>query len=261
MASLSECDFKLPCCGKNAIVTGGASGIGQATVEKLAKEGSTVAIFDINVAAGSCVAKELVAKGYNVVFEEVDVSSKDNCVEAVKRFAERNNGKRKPRTGEKSFSVNVFGCANMVQACHPYMKQCSGTASVVNVASISGHRAQPSRWTYASTKGAILALTKCMALDLSADKIRVNSISPAWVWSPEVSKAAGGDREKWEPVWGPFHMLRRLCETSEVATAICFLLSEDASFITGTDLPVDGGYMSMGPEGLGSSSSFAGTDY
>lgn len=255
-----------------------SQGIGQATVEKLAKEGSTVAIFDINVAAGSCVAKELVAKGYNVVFEEVDVSSKDNCVEAVKRFAERNNGKvhylvncavyfgskaltAETKDWEKSFSVNVFGCANMVQACHPYMKQCSGTASVVNVASISGHRAQPSRWTYASTKGAILALTKCMALDLSADKIRVNSISPAWVWSPEVSKAAGGDREKWEPVWGPFHMLRRLCETSEVATAICFLLSEDASFITGTDLPVDGGYMSMGPEGLGSSSSFAGTDY
>lgn len=278
MASSSEDDLKLPFRGKSAIITGGASGIGQATVEKLAKEGAAVAIFDINVAAGSGIATELVAKGYNVVFEEVDVSNKDKCVETVKRFAERNNGKvhylvncavyfgskaltAQSKDWEKSFSVNVIGYANMVQACYPYMKQCPGIASVVNVASISGHRAQPNRWTYASTKGALLALTKCMALDLSADKIRVNSISPAWVWSPEVSKAAGGDREKWEPVWGPFHMLRRLCETSEVATAICFLLSDAASFITASDLPVDGGYMSMGPEGLGSSSSFAGTDY
>ena len=247
-------------------------------MEKLAKEGATVAIFDINQAAGNAVATELVAKGYKVVFEEVDVSQKDQCVEAVKRFAELNNGKvhflvncavyfgskaltAESKDWEKSFSVNVVGYANMVQACHPYMKQCQGTASVVNVASISGHRAQPNRWTYASTKGAVLALTKCMALDLSADKIRVNSVSPAWVWSPEVSKAAGGDRGKWEPVWGPFHMLGRLCETSEVASAICFLLSEGASFITGSDLPVDGGYMSMGPEGQGTSSSFAGTDY
>ena len=122
-------------------------------------------------------------------------------------------------------------------------------------------RVQPNRWTYAATKGAIAVMTKCMALDLSDENIRVNSVSPAWVWSPEVSKAAGGDREKWEPVWGPFHMPRRLCETSEVAAAICFLLSDDASFITATDLPVDGGYMSMGPEGLGENSSFAGTNY
>ena len=86
-------------------------------------------------------------------------------------------------------------------------------------------------------------------------------ISPAWVWSPEVSKAAKGDREKWEPIWEHFHMPRRLCETSEVASAICFLLSDDASFIRGTDLPVDGGYMSLGLEELGEKSSFAGTDY
>ena len=76
-----------------------------------------------------------------------------------------------------------------------------------------------------------------MALDLSADGIRVNSVSPAWVWTPEVAKV--GKREKWEPIWGPFHMPRRLCETSEVASAMCFLLNQDASFITSTDLPVD----------------------
>ena len=104
-------------------------------------------------------------------------------------------------------------------------------------------------------------MTKCMALDLSTNNIRVNSISPAWVWSPEVAKAAGGDREKWEPVWGSFHMPRRFCETSEVASVISFLLSDDASYVTGSDIPVDGGYLSMTPEGFGEKSSFAGTEY
>ena len=85
----------------------------------------------------------------------------------------------------------------MVQACHSFMKEMKGVdKSIVNIASISGHRVQPNRWTYAASKDAILIMTKCMALDLSADGIRVNSISPGWVWSPEVSKAAVGEREK-----------------------------------------------------------------
>ncbi len=164
---------------------------------------------------------------------------------------------------EKSFGVNTVGYANMVQAVNEPMKNIDGNygKSIVNVSSISAYRAQAVRWTYAATKGAIAVMTKCMALDLSQDNIRVNSVSPAWVWTPEVSKAAGGDRKRWEPIWGKFHMTRRFCETSEIASGICFLLSDDASYITGTDLPIDGGYMSMGPEGLGENSSFAGTDY
>ena len=104
-------------------------------------------------------------------------------------------------------------------------------------------------------------MSKCMALDLSKDSIRVNSVSPAWVWGPEVAKAAVGGREKWEPVWGSFHMTRRFAECSEIAAAICFLLSEDASFVTGSDMRVDGGYLSLGPEGLGEKSLYAGSDY
>ena len=95
---------------------------------------------------------------------------------------------------DRSFGVNVVGYANTVQAAFEYMKSTPGDKSVVNIASISGHRAQPHRWTYSATKGAILSLTKCMALDLSKHSIRVNSVSPAWVWGPEVSKAAVGGR-------------------------------------------------------------------
>jgi NAD(P)-dependent dehydrogenase (short-subunit alcohol dehydrogenase family) len=132
-------------------------------------------------------------------------------------------------------------------------------AAIVNLASISGHIAQPNRWTYNASKGAILAMTKCQALDLSVHGIRVNAISPGWIWTPEVQKAADGDREKWEPVWGRYHMLRRLGEPREVARAILFLCSDAAGFITGAELPVDGGYLAMGSEGLGETSSFAGT--
>ena len=150
----------------------------------------------------------------------------------------------------------------MIQACYPEIKPVIGRygKSIVNVASISAFRCQPNRWTYAATKAAIAQITRCAALDVCMDNVRVNSVSPAWVWTPEVSKAAKGDRKTWEPIWGPYHMTHRLCETSEVAAAIAFLLSDDASFITGTDLPVDGGYMSMGPEGIGDNSLFAGTE-
>lgn len=269
------------------IVTGGASGIGRATVERLAGEGAHVAVFDINETAGFELCKTLRERDCNAEYYKVDVSDKKQCLEAVKSFAEKSsNGSidglvncavyfgskavdAQQEDWEKSLNVNVVGSANMVQSCFPFMKLESSPSDgqdpccrgIVNVASISGHRAQPHRWTYAATKGAVLALTKCMALDLSAHSIRVNSVSPAWVWSPEVCKAAGGERHKWEPVWGPFHMPRRMAETSEIASAIVFLLSRDASYITATDLPVDGGYLAMGPEGLGEKSSFAGTDY
>ena len=247
-------------------------------MERLATEGATVAIFDINKTAGEKVAAEPSSRNLQVSFYQVDVTSKQACVEATKKFADANSGKihylvncavyfgcktlnAEEKDWEKSFSVNVTGYANMVIACHEFMSKLPGDKSIVNVSSTAGTRAQVGRWTYAATKGAINSMTRCMALDLSKDKIRVNSISPAWVWSPEVSKAADGDREKWEPIWGPHHMLRRMAEMSEVASAICFFLSDDASFVTGSDLTVDGGYSSMSPEGLGENSKFAGTEY
>ena len=226
------------------------------------------------------MAGQLSAAGREVEYCHVDVSKKEDCMASVSAVAKKHGGRvnylvncavyfgskgvaAEKQDWDKSFSVNVQGYANMVQCCIDPMKAVpgSGGKAVVNVASISGHRAQPVRWTYSATKGAVLAMTRCMALDLSDINIRVNSVSPAWVWSPEVAKAAKGDRAKWEPIWGLFHMTRRLAETSEIAATICFLLSDDASFITASDLPTDGGYMAMGPEGLGENSSFAGTDY
>ena len=259
---------------KVAIVTGGASGIGAAVAHEFALEGATVAIFDINASGGQAYADELKAAGHSISFHQVDVSDAAAVGEAVKVVADQ-NGKLNALVNsavsftakgldvttadwERSLGVNVRGISNMVQACYTPMKAAGGGA-IVNIASISAHIAQPNRWTYNATKGAIVTLTKCQALDLAPAKIRVNAVSPGWIWTPEVDKAANNDREKWEPIWGRYHMLRRLGQPSEVARAILFLCSDDASFITAAELAVDGGYMGMGSEGLGETSSFAGT--
>ncbi len=260
--------------GKVAIVTGGASGIGAATVAEFAARGVAVAIFDINATAGQQAAQAAQAAGQRVAAYAVDVADAVACQQAVQAVVEQwgrvdflvNDAVSFIAKGldattadwERSLGVNVRGYANMVQACHVPMRS-GGGGAIVNLASISAHIAQPNRWTYNATKGAIVSLTKCQALDLAPDKIRVNAVSPGWIWTPEVQKAAQGDRAKWEPIWGRYHMLRRLGEPSEVARAILFLCSDDASFITATELRVDGGYLGMGSEGLGESSAFAGT--
>lgn len=266
--------------GRVAIVTGGASGIGEATAREFAREGTVVAIFDINAEAGEAIAAELRSEGGQAYFERVDVADATQCREAVQNFVAQQGrldylvnsavsflSKGLDATTpdwERSLGVNVQGNANMAQACHSAMKQTSspkpkGGGAIVNISSISAHVAQPNRWTYNACKGAILALTRCQALDMAPDNIRVNVVSPGWTWTPEVAKAANGDREKWEPIWGRFSMLRRCAEPREIARAILFLCSDDASFITGTELPVDGGYLALGSEGLGDNSNFAGT--
>ena len=261
---------------KAVIVTGGASGIGAATVREFAVEGAAVAIFDINHALGESYASQLTAEGLRVSFYAVNVAEADACREAAHDFAAKQPGGGiqalvncavsfiskgldvTTAEWDRSLGVNVRGCSNMVQACFEPMRT-AGKGAIVNTASISGHIAQPNRWTYNASKGAILAMTRCQALDLAPYKIRVNAVSPGWTWTPEVQKAANNDRDRWEPIWGRYHMLNRLAEPAEVARPILFLCSDDASFITGTELAVDGGYMGLGSEGLGESSTFAGT--
>jgi NAD(P)-dependent dehydrogenase (short-subunit alcohol dehydrogenase family) len=260
--------------GRVAIVTGGASGIGKATAGEFAAGGATTVIFDINQAAGEQAVDHLRASGGTAHFWRVDVSDAGAGRDAVQQVMAQlgrvdylvNNAASFISKGldgttadwERSLGVNVRGYASMVQAVFEPMRAAGGGA-IVNIASVSGHVAQPSRWTYNACKGAILTMTKCMALDLAPHKIRVNAISPGWIWTPEVAKAAGNDRARWEPVWGRYHMLRRLGEPREVARAILFLCSDDASFITGAELPVDGGYLGLGSEALGDTSTFAGT--
>ncbi|WP_436700759.1 SDR family NAD(P)-dependent oxidoreductase [Nocardioides sp. BYT-33-1] len=259
-----------------AVVTGAASGIGRATAELFAARGHVVAALDLAEERLHQVAAEASSSGSGRILPvAVDVADRDRVGAALDEVAAAHGGidavvncaasflarglDVTPDEWDAVLRVNVRGISNVVQAAHPHLARSAG-AAVVNTASISAHIAQPRRWTYNATKGAIVSLTRCMAMDLAVDGIRVNSISPGWIWTPEVaSAAADGGRERWEPVWGRYHLLRRLGEASEVAAAIGFLCSPEASFITGVDLPVDGGYLAMGPEGLGDTSSFAGS--
>ncbi len=258
---------------KVAIVTGGSSGIGQAIALALAREGATVGWTSLpaDVAEG----EEAFAKaGLEGVSFGGDMGEENFCESTVASMTERfgrvdllvNNAfsfiaKGVDGTREdwkRSFDVGLFAYAKMTQLVQESMNA-NGGGAIVNITSISGVIAQPNRWTYNAGKGAVNQLTKCAALDLAPMNIRVNSVSPGWIWTRENDKAAGYDREKYDKIWGDFCMLRRMGKTEEVASAVLFLLSDAASFITGTDLPVDGGYQGLGPEGLGQNTRIAGT--
>jgi NAD(P)-dependent dehydrogenase (short-subunit alcohol dehydrogenase family) len=247
--------------GSVAVITGGASGIGRATARAFVHQGAHVLIVDRDTALGERTAAEL-GRG-NATAVRGDVSADADCRHA----AEVARGLARPvrwlvncaasflARGEEasaedwdvSLSVNVKGTALMASALLPLMRA-GGGGAIVNLASISGWIAQPNRWTYNATKGAVLALTRCQALDLARDGIRVNSVSPGTIWTPELDRMSNGDRAAWEPIMGPQHMLGRVGEPSEVAAAILFLCSDAASFITGEDLRVDGGYLARGQD-------------
>jgi len=261
---------------KVAIVTGGSFGIGKAVVEELCREGASVAFSGIED-EGSETEKEFREKGFDVIFLRGDMVEESFCKQIVEITVEKwdridylvNNAfsfvaeglEAKTEDWQRSYLVGPVAYSRMVQNVVDPMRQ-AGAGAIVNVSSISGHVAQVGRWTYNASKGAVNQLTRCQALDLAKHNIRVNSVSPGWIWTREVYKAAdigGGGREKWDPIWGKYHMLKRCGDTIECAGPILFLLSDDASFVTGTDLPIDGGYLGMGPEGIGETAIVAGS--
>lgn len=251
--------------GKVAIVTGGADGIGQATCELFAGEGCAVVIADVNVEKGRAVAREIAERGGRVLFVETNVADEASIVrmvgETVKAFTKIdilvNNAavfvlKGIDATVEEwrqILDVNVIGVALAAKHVVPEIRKAGGGA-IVNLGSISSFIAQPQYVTYNATKAAIATMTRCMALDLAPDNIRVNAVCPGTVWTQIVerlSREQGMDRTAADadPAWGGACMLKRIADTSEIAKAILFLASDDASYVTGAHLMVDGGYTAV----------------
>ncbi len=256
--------------GRVAIVTGAGGGIGAACAARFASLGASVVLLDLD---GDALDRESHRLPDSAETHTLDITDRDAVDEIVRSVAARygainhlvNNAASFIAAGadatqddwQRSLSVNVIASAMLTAKASEHMPPGS---SVVNISSISAHAAQTNRWTYNATKAAILALTRGQALDFADRGIRVNAVSPGWIWTNEVLKAAGDDPERWGAVWGEFHMLRRLGTPDEIAGPVVFLSGPEASFITGAELLVDGGYSAMGPEGLGQQSRFAGTD-
>jgi NAD(P)-dependent dehydrogenase (short-subunit alcohol dehydrogenase family) len=247
--------------GCAVIVTGGASGIGLATASLFATLGAHVVVADVDEAAlksaGTLIAGRLTAvRG--------DVSSLADCERVVQAAAATQLPLRAlvncaasflgrgadatPADWDAVLAVNVRGPALMASAALPLLRAAGGSA-IVNVASVSGHIAQPDSWTYNTTKGAILALTRCQALDLAPDHIRVNSVSPGTIMTPALAPRIASAPDALATM-GWQHILGRVGQPAEVASVITFLCGGGASFITGTDVAVDGGYLARGHDAL-----------
>lgn len=242
--------------GKVAIVPGGATRIGQAVVAAFRAAGTRVMVADINAAAGAAMAADGVGFTPCDLRDDAQIAA---LVQATRDAFGRidflvnvacsylDNGAASTRAEWlESFDVNVVGSVMLMQAARADLAKNRG--AIVNFGSISSRVAQTGRWLYPVSKAAILQLTRNQAMDLAPDGIRVNAVSPGWTWSNIMDQLTGGDRAKTDRVAAPFHLLGRTGDPEEVAAAVLFLCSDEASFITGTDIRVDGGYTAMGPE-------------
>lgn len=239
--------------GKTAVVTGGAQGIGEAIASGLSDAGARVFICDINAETASTTAQRLGVEfvvadvtdstAVEAAFDRV-VSEAGSLDIAVNNAGIVHNHPSESLTDEdwrRVLSVNLDGVFYSCRAAGSRMLE-QGSGSIINTGSMSGHitnRPQPQA-AYNAAKAAVIHLTKSLAGEWSPRGVRVNSISPGYVGT-ELTKR-GMSNDEWRQAWLEGTPMGRVAEPAEIAPAVVFLASDAASFCTGTDLVVDGGY-------------------
>ena len=245
---------------KVAVITGAAHGIGEATAELFAEEGAAVVIVDVDP-AGEAVARRISDNGGRALSVTADIAKEEDVRRAMAGAADAygrvdilvNNAAIFVLKGleastddwRRSLDVNVIGTALCTRYAAAIMKQHGGGA-IVNLGSISSFVAQPSFITYSATKAALVNMTRCMALDLAPDNIRVNCVCPGTIRTAATERhmaSTGTTETQFDAEQAPLHLLNRVGRPREVAYAILFLASDEASFITAECLMVDGGYV------------------
>jgi NAD(P)-dependent dehydrogenase (short-subunit alcohol dehydrogenase family) len=246
--------------GKVALVSGAASGMGQSEATIFAREGAKVIVADVLEAEGKQVADKIAAGGGQARFVKLDVTSEAEWDAAVKAAVGAfgkldvlvNNAgisgtydsdMLSSATWDKVMSINAKGVFLGMKSAIPLMKKAGGGA-IVNISSISGFVGQDGvHMAYNASKGAVRIMTKTAAVQFAGDRIRVNSVHPGFMPPMRTSKTSA------DPTWRAKMLgavpMKREGRVEEVAHAVLFLASDEASYITGTELVVDGGYLAV----------------
>jgi 2-keto-3-deoxy-L-fuconate dehydrogenase len=248
---------------KFAVITGGASGIGQAIAERFAGSGARVRIVDKNAEKAEETARAISAVHGNAKSIACDISDQQQVKEAFKEIAREspihilvNNAgvshigsieKTSEADFDRIFGVNVKGMYNCILACIGGMKPTGGV--ILNMASIAGSAGLADRFAYSMSKGAVIAMTYSVARDYLSYNIRCNCISPARVHTPFVDdylerNYPGREKEMFEKL-SHAQPIGRMGQPHEVADLALFLCSDQAAFITGVDYPIDGGFFNL----------------
>ena len=249
---------------KTAIITGGGSGIGKAIAKLFARQKAEVHILDFDKRGAEETIDEITLEGSMAQTVQCDVSNQQQVKEIVERIAAKNkridilvNNAGVAHVGtiettsEDDFSrllnVNVKGVYNCLKATIPFMKEKGG--AIVNMASIAATVGIPDRFAYSTTKGAVVSMTLAIAKDYISYKIRCNCISPARVHTPFVDgflskNYPGKEKEMFEKL-SKGQPIGRMAQPEEIAYLALYLCSDEASFITGCDYPIDGGFIRL----------------
>lgn len=246
---------------KKAVITGGGSGIGKAISVLFAQQGAEVHILELSLESAQNTVDEILAAGGKVQAHACNVAKQDEVVATFEKIGNihvlvNNAGiahvGKVDTTSESDFDrvmeVNVKGVYNCLYASIPQFRK-SGGGAIVNMASIASWIGLPDRFAYTTAKGAVMSMTLSVAKDYIHEGIRCNSISPARVHTPFVdgfiSKNYPGKEAEMFDTLSKTQPIGRMAKPEEVATLALFLASDESSFITGSDYPIDGGFIKL----------------